>query len=230
VRLAIAAALALGAVALPAQAQIKPEPGSGDPRMQSVLYDPDQVVQLQVAPNYQLSVEFSADERIENIALGDTNAWEVTPNKRGDRLFIRALQGGSPTNLTVVTDAHSYSFELAPGYGALMPFTVRFRYPPAAVATVAEAPPVPAGRYRLSGDRVLRPNAIRDDGMRTFISWNADKAMPAVFALDGLGKEVAVDGQVRGGEYVIDDVKNNLLFRLGNQQASARRQPQRKVR
>ena len=32
----------------PAQAQVRPQPGSGDPRIQTVMYDADQVVSLQV--------------------------------------------------------------------------------------------------------------------------------------------------------------------------------------
>ena len=72
-------------------------PGGGDPRIQTRrLYDADQVVQLQGAPGYQLDVEFAPDERIESVAVGDSAAWQVTPNRRGDRLFVKPLQAGVP--------------------------------------------------------------------------------------------------------------------------------------
>ena len=64
--------LALAFAALPAHAQVRPQPGSGDPRIQSVMYDADQVVQLQVPTGYELTVEFAPDERIENVAVGDS--------------------------------------------------------------------------------------------------------------------------------------------------------------
>ena len=220
-------ALFLLALLLPvgAIAQIRPTPGPGDPRIQTIVYDANQVVQLQVASGYQLSVEFAPDERIENVAVGDSGAWQVTPNKRGDHLFIKALQQGASTNLTVVTDARSYVFELQPMFGPLpdMAYTVRFTYPVPATATVAAAPAPEAGRYKLGGTRALRPSQIDDDGVHTYIVFPADKSLPAIFAIDAKGQEMLVDGAMRGGTYVIDDVKPRLLFRLDKDVATATR-------
>ena len=206
-----------------ATAQLRPTPGAGDPRIQSVGYDTNQVVQLQVATGFQLTVEFAPDERIENVAIGDSGAWQVTPNKRGDHLFIKAIQPGVTTNLTVVTDARSYNFELLPLYGPLpdMAYTVRFTYPVPAVATVAEAPPAEAGRYKLSGSRAIRPTEIDDDGMKTYIVWPPETSLPAIFAIDEKGREMLVDGAMRDGQYVIDSVKPKLVFRLDRDMASA---------
>lgn len=219
-------ALVLLALLLPvaATAQVRPTAGPGDPRIQTVLYDTNQVVQLQVATGYQLTVEFALDERIENVAVGDSGAWQVTSNKRGDHLFIKAVQAGVTTNLTVLTDARSYMFDLAPLYGPLpdMAYTVRFTYPPTAVATVADASPaVEPGRYKLGGARAIRPSQIDDDGEKTYIVWPADKPLPAVFAIDEKGREMLVDGHMRDGQYVIDSVKPKLLFRLDKDLASA---------
>ena len=209
---------------LAATAQVRPTPGPGDPRIQTVLYDTNQVVQLQVATGYQLTVEFALDERIENVAVGDSGAWQVTANKRGDHLFIKAVQSGVITNLTVVTDARSYMFDLAPLYGPLpdMAYTVRFNYPPTAVASVADAAViVEPGRYKLGGTRAIRPSQIDDDGEKTYIVWPTDKPLPAVFAIDEKGREMLVDGYMRDGQYVIDSVKPKLLFRLDKDLASA---------
>jgi type IV secretion system protein VirB9 len=216
-------------LAAPAVAETQPQPGIGDPRIQTVFYDPDQVVQLHVAVGYQLTVEFAADERIENIAVGDGGAWQITPNKRGDHVFIKVSPGGSSTNLTVVTDVRTYAFALAPGSDGSSdtPFTVRFRYPPPAVSVVA-APANAAVRYKLSGTRALRPTLVTDDGRRTYIVFADDQAMPAVFTLGADGKEQLVNGAVREGRYVIDGVSNQLLFRIDKLTASARRVPKRK--
>ena len=221
-------ALFLLALLLPAgaMAQVRPTPGPGDPRIQTVVYDANQVVQLQVASGYQLAVEFAPDERIENVAVGDSGAWQVTPNKRGDHLFIKALQQGAATNLTVVTDARSYVFELQPMFGPLpdMAYTVRFTYPTPATAAVVAAVPTPTpGRYKLGGTRALRPSQIDDDGVHTYIVFPADKPLPAIFAIDAKGQEMLVDGAMRDGTYVIDDVKPRLLFRLDKDVATATR-------
>jgi len=224
--------LTLALISAAATAQVRPQPGPGDPRLQTILYNPDQVVQLELATGYQLGIEFAPDERIENVAVGESNAWSVTPNKRGDHLFLKALSAGATTNMTVVTDARTYVFELVSMYGPLpnMAYTVRFAYPDKAPPAVAMVSQVPSGRYRLSGAKALRPSMVVDDGQHTYIEWPAERTLPAVFAIDEHKEEVAVDGFMRNGRYVIDAVKPRLVFRLGKEAAFATRLKQREKR
>lgn len=217
--------LALAVIAAPAQAQVRPQPGSGDPRIQSVLYNADQVVQLQVPTGYQLTVEFAPDERIENVAVGDSGAWQVTPNKRGDRLFLKPLQGAT-TNMTVVTDARTYVFELSPGSVGSAPYIVRFQYPPPPAPAKAETAAIEPGRYKLTGSADIRPDAISDDGSKTYIMWRDEQTLPAVFVIDRDGKETLADGAMRDGRYVLDSINNKLVFRLDKKAATAARVPQ----
>lgn len=224
------ALVAAALLPLPAVAQVRPQPGSGDPRVQSVEYNAEQVVQLQGAPGYQITVEFAPDERIENVAVGDSGAWQVSANKRGDHVFVKPLMGGVSTNMVVVTDVRSYAFELTPLYGpqADMAYTVRFRYPaPVTASTAASAAeaavPPTRGRYRISGARAIRPAGIDDDGAKTYIEWPADHALPAVYSVDASGKESLVNGNIRGGIFVIDSVTDRLVFRLDRQVARATR-------
>ena len=110
-----------------------------------------------------------------------------------------------------------------------LPFTVRFRPATAAVATLEPAGTAPEeGLYKLGGTRALRPSAINDDGVHTYIEWAPAQTMPAVFAVDPLGDETLVNGMVRGGIYVIDSVTNRLVFRLNKQAAYATRRVHRK--
>ncbi|MCW3848253.1 TrbG/VirB9 family P-type conjugative transfer protein [Sphingomonas sp. LB-2] len=221
--------LALIALLAPvaAQAQVMPKPGAGDPRVQSVEYNADQVVLLQAAPGYQVAVEFAPDERIENVAIGDSGAWQATPNKRGDRLFVKPIQAVA-TNMVVVTDARTYAFELRPLYGAAsdMAYTVRFTYPGTAQAdttTETAAADAPRGRYRLTGDASIRPSGIDDDGSKTYIEWPASATLPAVYSVDAEGREALVNGNMRDGIFVIDSVMPRLIFRLDRQVARAER-------
>lgn len=210
--------------AMPAMAQA--QAAGGDPRLQTIPYDADQVVRLKVATRFQLTVIFSPDERVENVAVGDSDAWQVSLNGRGDALFIKPVSANAPTNMTVITDARVYSFELSPTYApaADTPFTVRFLYPEAVPDGPPSAvPPAEPGRYRLSGNRSLRPGVITDDGVRTYIEWDPDQTLPAVFAVDEQGEEVLVDGYMRDGLYVVDAVHRTLLFRLDRQTARASR-------
>lgn len=218
----------LALIATPAFAQVSPQSGAGDPRIQSVEYHADQVVMIQAAPGYQVSVEFAPDERIDNVALGDSSAWQATPNKRGDHLFVKPVQGGVSTNMTVLTDQRTYAFELRGLYGPQpdMAYTVRFRYPGTATADGSEAAAgtqPQRGRYRLSGDRAIRPSGIDDDGAKTYIEWAAESPLPAVYSVDAGGKESLVNGNMRDGIFVIDSVVPRLVFRLDRQIARAAR-------
>lgn len=215
--------LLLGA---PAVAQTSPNAQAGDPRLQSIQYDAGRVVRLNVATNFQLTVIFDPAERVENVAIGNSDTWQATVNKRGDTLFLKPLRQDGATNMTVITDARIYNFELTSSYGPMAdsPFTVRFLYDDA----TSEAPALPdaqpgIGQYRLSGARGLRPLTITDDGVRTTIEWRPEQPLPAVFAIDERGDATLVDGHVRDGHYVIDAVYRTLVFRLDGQTARATR-------
>ncbi|HZF95451.1 MAG TPA: TrbG/VirB9 family P-type conjugative transfer protein, partial [Allosphingosinicella sp.] len=184
-----------------------------------------------------LTVELAPDEQIENVALGDSGAWQVTANRRGDRLFIKPLQGGISTNMTVITNARLYAIDLVPlsGPSPEMAYTVRFNYPEAARTGAgggeeAEAEPPVDGRYRVSGARALQPSRIGDDGRHTYIEWPADRPIPAVYALGANGEESLVNGMMRDDVYVIDSVVPRLVFRIDRQTARAVRVRQREAR
>lgn len=212
-------------LAVPAAAQTPQTADGVDPRLRTIEYDAGQVFRLRVAIGYQSTIIFNPDERVENVGIGDSDGWQVTLNSRGDALFLKPVHPNGATNMTVITDARVYNFELSSAHapGADTPFTVRFLHS----GTRAETPTAPArlqaGRYRLSGARALRPAAISDDGVRTYIEWGASQAVPAVFAIGDQGDELLMDGHVRDGLYVIDAVHRTLLFRLDRQTARASR-------
>jgi type IV secretion system protein VirB9 len=225
--------LLLALVAGPAAAQVRPKPiPDGDPHLQSIRYAAGQVVLLELAPGYQLSVELGSDEQIENVAVGDSSAWQVTANRRGDRLFIKALQSGSTTNMTVITNARLYAFELAPlsSGAANMAYVVRFEYPGEDAEDGADAGPAVEGRYRLSGEKTLRPVRISDDGRHTYIEWAKDRPLPAVYSIDDNGRETLVNGMIRDDLYVIDSVSGELVFRIDKRIARAVRAKPKKGR
>lgn len=213
-------------LAAPAMAQTPPAQGVGDARLRTIQYDAGQVFRLRVATGYQSTVIFSAEERVENVGIGDSDGWQVTVNGRGDALFVKPLRPNSATNMTVITDARVYNFELSSAYaaGADTPFTVRFVHPATSSSSSAESgAPRSIGRYRISGARGVRPVAISDDGVRTYIEWRDQQAIPAVFAIDDAGDELLMEGHMRNGLYVIDVVHRTLLFRMDGQTARASR-------
>lgn len=232
-------ALALLAAAVPCAGQILPQPGGGDRHLQLVNYDASQIVQLRGAAGYQLMVELSPDEQVQSVAVGDSAAWGVSLNKAGDRIFIKPLQAQAPTNMTVVTSVRVYNFELVPlpAPEADTPYTVRFKYPPAdPLAADSQYVDVSAAsrrlsKYRISGARVLRPLSVTDDGQRTYISWPRGAPIPAVYALDQMGREVLVNGMMGTDDvYVVDGAPQRLSFRIDDGVAHADRINPRKGR
>ena len=70
---------------------------AADNRIRSMAYDPDQIVRILGKAGIQSTIEFGADERIENVAVGDSNAWQITPNRRASLLFVKPLAPHSRT-------------------------------------------------------------------------------------------------------------------------------------
>ena len=214
--------LACLACATALQAEVTPQSGSGDPHIQSVAYDAQQVVGLHVANGYAVTVQFSPDERIETVTLGDANGWAVQVNHRADHLVVKPAGLAVPTNLTVISDQRTYNFTLygaTPGEG-VQPYLVSFTYPAPAPAPVS-APPV--GRYKLHGDKAIWPQAMSDDGAATAIRWAGEAALPAVYREDEPGQLALVNGVMRDGAYVVEGVHPRLVFVLGKARAQAAR-------
>lgn len=212
------------AVATPALAEVTPEPGAGDPHIQSVVYDPQQVVGLHVAGGYAVTVQFAPDERIETVTVGDSTSWLVQSNHRADHLIVKPLGMAPATNLTVITDQRAYNFTLygaMPGEG-VQPYLLSFTYPQPAGDTAPSPQPL-SGRYTLSGDKALWPAEMSDDGASTQLRWAVGRAMPAVYREEGWGRLALLNGVVRDGAYVVEGVHRRLVFVLGHARASASR-------
>lgn len=212
-------------MAAPLAGQVHPTPNGGDVHLQSILYRSDQVVRLAASPGFQLTVALSPDEQIQTVAVGDGSAWQVTAGHDGNHLFVKLIGTATTTNMTVITNVRQYAFELdAVAAGALdLAYTVRFDYPKPPLAPFTAEPARIAGEYRLAGARRLRPNRISDDGHRTFLEWPRDVDLPAVYVIDGRGREALINGMFRGDRLVIDDVARRLVFRIDDQVARATR-------
>ena len=202
-----------------------PDPGPVDTHIQSILYRPDEVVRLEGAIGWQIMIEFGADERIENVSIGDSTAWQVTPNKRARNLFLKPLNKKATTNMTVVTDRRRYAFSLETAPRRLnTPWVLRFDYPQEVVEAVEEPlPPAPLPlnfAYRMGGEAALRPSRVWDDGQMTYFEFSDDKSIPAIFA-GGPGKEEAlVNSLIRGRVIVVQQTSPRFTLRAGTQMAT----------
>ncbi|GGD65577.1 type VI secretion protein [Erythrobacter arachoides] len=241
IRVTIAAALAaatLGsALASPAAAQ--------DARLVERLYDPAAVVRINGQVNVQTTIQFGEGEAIENVAIGDSTTWQVTPNRRANLLFVKPLAARASTNMTVVTNRHTYLFDLVATPSARNPlYILTFTYPPEP-EPVAEEPVRRASAdapnaiemaaasddyavidpadlsfaWASSGDGNLLPSEIYDNGSATFLVWPADRAMPAILVKDHQGNEGPANFATRDDVIVLDLVPAEIILRSGESMA-----------
>lgn len=206
------------------RAEIEPVPLGGDPRIQTVLYDPQEVVALSVATGFAVTVVFSPDERIETVTVGDSTAWLVQVNRRADALVVKPVGYAPATNLTVMSDQRFYNFVLTTSNmtGSVNPYLLRFSYV-APDTGEAVAPEPLATVYRLKGAQELRPEAMSDDGEFTSIVWPPDTPFPAVYHEGESGDMALVNGAVRNGAFVIEGVYPKLIFIRGKRRTTALR-------
>lgn len=206
-----------------------------DKRIRTLAYDPQAIIQIVGREGIQSTVEFGDDERIENVAVGNSSAWEITPNRRASLLFLKPLLRSTRTNMTVVTDRHMYMFDLVAGPRDGAPiYALKFTYPddkPQAAseaAKVAEAPPSPPPfspeqlnfGWQTKGSGKLLPSKIFDDGKVLYLSWSRDAALPAILTVSSDGREGPVNYRAVGDFIIIDPLPTNILLRVGKRSAT----------
>ena len=211
-----------------------------DARIATRAYDPARIVGIAGKVGFQSTIEFAADERVENIAIGDSSAWQVTPNRRANLVFLKPVVPGGRTNMTVVTSKRTYLFDLMPQAGkAPLLYTLRFTYAEPIVPIGAEAPPAsdPAPVAQAAADPALTdparfnfdwsakgagrlvPARRFDDGKSVFLAWDKGTDLPAILAIAADGTEGPLNHAARGDFVVIDGVPDRIVLRAGKDQA-----------
>ena len=146
-----------------------PHPTAQDSRIREAIYSDAEVYRIVGAFRSATQIVFSAGERVEHVALGDSVSWEVAPAENS--LFIKPRELAGATNLIVITrsdaGSRSYTFELSARRGSVGArsadtfFKVVFRYPleeaaaaqaAAAQATYARATALQSGAIRSALD------------------------------------------------------------------------------
>jgi type IV secretion system protein VirB9 len=211
-----------------------------DARIVEKFYDAGKVVRIEGRTKVQATIQFGEDEHIENVAIGDSQAWQVTPNKRANLLFVKPLAASAVTNMTVVTDRHTYLFDLVASSSARPLYVLKFTYPadeakpqlaeaaaPSADELAAASDPQavtdPAAlnfAWAGKGDRKLLPARTYDDGTSTFLAWPAGSPVPAILIKDSAGTEGPVNFTVRGDVIVVDGVPREIVLRSGKDNAT----------
>ncbi|ENT9826241.1 TrbG/VirB9 family P-type conjugative transfer protein [Salmonella enterica] len=225
-------ALALSTCAIvPAFAVSTPTPSSKDSRVLYANYDPSNVVQLYGVIGRQTFVKFDNDERVLDLAGGDTSAWEIGVIAAGNGFFIKPKTSLDPnTNITIVTNKRFYNFDLKLTKSRAM-YTIVFRYPDQeakqsnAIRTASRVSGLFAEskgkvrnhNYWLQGPEAMTPIQVWDDGRFTYFKFSPGQDIPAFYYVDDQGNESLAEAHPDGNEVVsIARLEKKFVLRNGD--------------
>lgn len=206
-------------------------PTTIDSRMKTIIYNPNEVFELKFCYGFQAFIEFSDDEEIEILTLGESYPWKLNPV--GKRLFIRPLQINVNTNMTIITTKRTYQFQIKSGSyeeGAdeELVYSVKFFYPDTTKKYVSSKTekkddvfnldlnnPNLNFDYVMTGNiQDLSPIKTFDDGVKTYFEFKNNNAyIPTIYAVDTNGNETELDYKIEGDFVVIDSVQMQFSLR-----------------
>ena len=213
-------------------AEATPRPGHLDPRVRDVIYNKDNVTAVDATYGTSTMIELQADEKIETLALGDSVAWKVEPNRKGNIIFVKPVEKNAQSNLNVVTDRRIYSFILRSNTRppSSQIYEVRFRFPEdeASAGLLAAAKERAANPnlkdlnianansdYGYKGSSANKPVAVFDDGVKTWFRFEGE--VPAVYIVDADRNESLVNYRTEGPYVVVDKVAPQWTLRNGQE-------------
>lgn len=222
-----------------------PRGAQQDSRIRFVDFQPYNITKVVGTLRSSVQIEFSADEEIAHVALGNSVAWEVAP--AGNILFLKPRENQPVTNISVVTtrrdgSTRSYQMELTVRDGSVEAgqntyFYVKYRYPADEAErrrqeAVARTQTAQAGqadrvlalheaygprnwRYSAQGSQALEPQAVYDNGKLTTFAFVGNQEMPAIYMENSDGSESLVPKSVDGNLVLVHAISRKFIFRRG---------------
>ncbi len=230
----------------PVGAEQQPVPMPGDTRLVQFSFDPNDSYTVLSRPGAVTDIQYSPDERIVALALGDTTQWMTS--KTPGHVFIKPLRSDIYTSATLVTDKRTYQLTLraSPESGKWYQ-QVRWVYPDEMMWKAQEqerrrdreeterkrlddigvSPGVAIEKlnfsYSVQGEAPFKPVTVFDDGKFTWIRLGQGvQELPALFVLTEQGAELA-NYVVKGDYLVIQRLVPAALLKLGNAQVRINR-------
>lgn len=182
---------------------------------------------------------------IDTPVCGDTAQWQISPSRADDRraphIYIKPLDSGLSTNLTIVTDRRTYMIALKSRNDKYTPL-VSFRYPKNEAkrwdtflatqqATREEREKnntIKSGQlvfdaegldfdYTLKGDAKWKPLRVFNDGVKTYLKMPKIMQMyeaPVLLTVND-GQEALVNYRLHGDLYIVDQLFESAILISG---------------
>ena len=220
-----------------------------DPRLRTVVFAADMVLDVPVRRGQITQIVLGDDEQIVGSPISgkgsncsdETHTWCIA--KQGRDLFVKPKSGATSTNLIVVTDRRRHAFLLHPIEGpglTLMRLTVAAPMLPRPVLA-AVTPALPSARELIEGRWQARPVVrnsaysvatgadsedivpvmVFDDGTQTYFSFPNNRPIPAVFEIAPDGSEEMTNTRMDPDDLLVADrVGRRFILRLGQSVAA----------
>jgi len=230
-------AMALAGLPLAATAQILS--GPADPRIRTLDYVANGVIDVPVSKGVVTRIVLEHGEKIIAAATGvpskcddAENLWCVVADADTNEVWVKPKKGAGHNNLELKTDRRDYSIELS--VGSVTTYRVVLHYPDPAGSSGAPHGPSEAQIVadRLAGVRAsprnlsyslesnrkgedITPKAVWDDGRFTHFNYPGNRELPTIFVIASDGKESRVNFHMTGDDMVVEQLGRQFVLRLG---------------
>ncbi len=211
---------------LPALAERAPQTMGQDARVRSVWYNPSDVIRVDTNLRTNTALELGRGERIEQVLLGDSEAFDVEVLSNRNTVSVKPVIGSAHSNMTIYTSRRAIAFVLTEGRSKTPTFRVAVKYPEDQPAARASSTPKAIGTrdtgYEYAGGGQARPTAVWNDGHATYFEFHPG-VRPSIFAVDSEGYELTVNSQTRGRVVRVGGVAEAFTIRIGDEVICIRR-------
>lgn len=227
----------------PAMALDKPSASDKDKRVLFTDYKTGEVYPINAANGLITTIVFAPGEKVLSYGSGYSTAWEFAA--RGNHFFLKPKDKQGTTNLVVVTDHHTYLFEVRLGLRKKATFSLTFAYPEEAAklaeqqaeqnrvkdlmneegqtgqtqktdATVASINRNYTENFGSSRNSVrIAPLEVYDNGQFTYLKFDKQVDFPSVYRVEEGDTETLLNAHVQGDWLVVHGVYEELRLRAG---------------
>lgn len=219
----------------------KPEVSKLDRRVQYTQFKQGQVYPVNAVNGVITTIVFAPDEKVLDFGSGYSTAWEF--QARGNHFFLKPKAFNGTTNLVVVTDKHTYLFEVRLVQNRpSATYSLTFSYPAEEAAKAqreAQKKVVDSlldDKEPISGiteekekfnwnytenfgssylSKEIAPLEVYDNGLFTFLKFERQTDFPAVYRVADDEEETLLNSHVKGDWLVIHGVYKELRLRAG---------------
>jgi type IV secretion system protein VirB9 len=219
--------------AVPAYAGLSPSGGVKDSRIKTFAYEDDQVYSFTGHYGFSSLIEFLPEETIDTVSIGDSESWQIVPSNKRNILFVKPVLPEAQTNMTVITSARIYSFELVAEKATSessdeLAYRIKFLYPSdedSADRKKEEKYDPFADKksnefsfaYSYAGSHTAKPLRVFDDGNFTYFQFSQSKTMPAIFSVSEDGSEALINFTIKDDYVLIPGIYAQFTLRAGDE-------------